>query len=70
MLHPSILIRDNWTKTWRKERSKGMVLVRNEHRVARRGSMATDAYIIINPYFPNKELCAMQMMVRLIEEGL
>ena len=47
-----------------------MVLVRNEHRVARRGSMATDAYIIINPYFPNKELCAMQMMVRLIEEGL
>ena len=69
MIHLSALIRDKWPNRWQKERVEGLALMRNEHRVMRRGSPATDVYIMMHPDFLNKELYATQRMVRLTEEG-
>ena len=69
MLHPSSLIRDKWPNIWQKERVEGPVLVRHENLVARRGSPATDAFIMTHLDVPNKELYATQSMVQIIEEG-
>ena len=56
MLHPSSLIRYKWMKTWKREGVKKMLLVKKYFWVVRRGSPATDAFIMCHEYFPNKVL--------------
>ena len=69
MLHPSSLIRYKWMKTWQREGVKEMLLVKKYFWVVRRGSPATDAFIMCHEYFPNKVLYAIKMMVHIKEEG-
>ena len=45
-----------------------MVLVGQDFGVVRRGSPATDAFIMRHEDFPNKELYATNSMVHIIEE--
>ena len=47
----------------------GLVLVGQDFRVVRRGGPETDAFIMRNEYFPNKELYATNSMVNIKEEG-
>ena len=48
MIHPSYLIRYKGYNTWQKERVEGLVMVRNEHHVVWQGSLATNAFIMMN----------------------
>ena len=68
IMHPSALIRYRWPKIWQRERVEGMVLVGQNFRVVRRGSLATDTFIMHHEDFPNRELYATKRMVHITEE--
>ena len=68
MLHPSSLIREKWTNTWQRERVTGVVLVGKYFRVVRRGSPATNAFIMCHEDFLNKKIYATKRMLHTIEE--
>ena len=65
MLHPYALIMEKWTNTPHVESVEGMVLVGQDFRVVRKGSPATDAFIIRHEDFPNKELYSIRRMVHI-----
>ena len=69
MLQPSTLIREKWPATRQRERLEGLVLVGRNFWVVRRGSPATNAFIMHNGDLPNKELYATKRMVNIKEEG-
>ena len=69
MLHPSALIRYKCSNTWHRYRVEGLVVVGQDFWVVRRGSPATDAFIMRHEYLPNKELYDTNRMVNITEEG-
>ena len=69
MLHASALITDKWPNTCQRERVEGLLIVGNNFRLVRRGSPATDVFIMRHEDFPNKELYATKRMVNIKEEG-
>ena len=69
MLHPSALITDKWPNTCQRERVEGLLIVGNNFRLVRRGSPATDVFIMRHEDFPNKELYATKRMVHITGEG-
>ena len=68
-LHPSVLIRGKWSNAYQRESVEGMVVVGQYFWVVRRGSPATDAFIMRHEDVPNKELYATNRMVYITEEG-
>ena len=69
MLYPSALIRENWPKTWQRERVEGLVLVGKDFRLVGRRNPVTNTFIMCHEYFTKKELCATKRMVHITEEG-
>ena len=68
MMHPSNLIRYKGPNTWKMERVEVLVLVGKYFRVVRRGSPATNAFIMRDEDLPNKELYATKRMAHITEE--
>ena len=69
MLHPSALVREKCPKKWQRERVESLVLVGQYFRVVRRGSPATNTFIMRNEDLPNEEVYATKRMVHITEEG-
>ena len=69
MLHPYSLIRYNCTHIWQRDRVDGLVFVGKYFRVVRRGSPATDTFIMRDEDLPNKELYETKRTVHIAEEG-
>ena len=66
MLHPYVHTREKYPNTRHKERVEDLVLVLHENRVVMWGSQVTNAFIMMHPDLPKKELYATQMMVHII----
>ena len=68
-MQPPALIREKWPTTCQRERVEELVLLGQDFWLVRRGSPATDAFIMRHEDFPNKELYATKRMVHITEEG-
>ena len=65
MMHPTSIIKYNWPNKWQRDRVEVLVVVGQDFRVVRRGSPATNAFIMRHEYLPNKELYDTNRMVHI-----
>ena len=68
-IHPSTLIREKYPNTHQKERMKNLFITSRQVRSIRRGSKATEAYLLHHNDFKNVNFYAASRNMAITEEG-